>query len=171
MNKDFEDALGGRAFEFSVISTGELNFSPEILKACEVNTCGNYNRCWTCPPQSGSLEEQKKKITAYKKAFVFTTKNNLEDSFDYEGMMKAKEIHDSLTRELFEKFGKKHPVYGVGGCKICPKCAYPEPCPYPDKIFTSIEAAGINVTELSLAAKIKYNNGPNTITYFSMVLF
>jgi predicted metal-binding protein len=117
------------------------------------------------------LEEQKKKITAYKKAFVFTTKYNLEDSFDYEGMMKAKEIHDSLTRELFEKFGKEHLVYGAGSCNLCPKCAYPEPCRHPDKNFSSIEAAGINVTELSQAAKVKYNNGPNTITYFSMIPF
>jgi predicted metal-binding protein len=117
------------------------------------------------------MDEQKKKIQAHKKAFVFTTKYELEDSFDYEGMVKAKEIHNGLTREIFEKFGEDHPVYGAGGCKLCPECACPEPCRHPGKTFSSIEAAGINVTELSLAAKVKYNNGPNTITYFSMILY
>jgi predicted metal-binding protein len=171
MYKDFEDALAGRAYEFSVIDTMELQFSPELVKACEANVCGNYNRCWTCPPHSGSLEDQKKKIQAYEKAFVFTTKYSLEDSFDYEGMVAAKEIHNGLTRELFEKFGKNHPVYGAGGCKLCEKCACPDPCRHPGKIFPPIEAAGINVTELSFSAKVKYNNGPNSVTYFSMILF
>jgi predicted metal-binding protein len=86
-------------------------------------------------------------------------------------MMKAKEIHDNLTAEIHEKFGRTNPVFGAGGCKICKTCAYPNPCRFPERIFFSVEAAGINVTELSRTAGVKYNNGPNTVTYFSMILF
>jgi predicted metal-binding protein len=171
MKDRFEQAVQGRAHEYAVISTGDLNFSVAIVKMCEVNTCGNYNRSWSCPPAIGTLEDLKKRITAFQKAFVFTTKQDLEDSFDYEGMMAAKANHDKLTRELHEKFGKTNPVFGAGGCKLCESCAFPEPCRFPDKIYSSIEAAGINVTELSRTAGIKYNNGANTITYFSMILF
>jgi predicted metal-binding protein len=167
----FEQALNNRAFEHAVIQTSEIIFSPELLKACQANTCGMYNTCWTCPPAIGSLEDQKKKITAFSSAFVFTTKAGLEDSFDYEGMMYAKDIHNRLTAEMFEKFGKTYPVFGAGGCKKCDTCAYPAPCRFPQKIYSSIEAAGINVTNLAQAAGIKYNNGENTITYFSMILF
>jgi predicted metal-binding protein len=169
--EDFETALKGRACEYSVIRTSELVFSAEVVKACEANRCGKYNKCWTCPPVIGPLSEQIKTISAYEKAFVFTTRYHLEDSFDYEGMMNAKEIHDLLTTEIHEKFGKTNRVYGAGGCRICNECVYPEPCRFPDKIFSSIEAAGINVTDLSRAAGIKYNNGENTVTYFSMILF
>ena len=177
MKEVFEQALEGRAFEYAVIPTAALNFSPELLRACESNVCGNYNKCWTCPPAIGPLEQQKEKITAFSSAFVFTTKFSLEDSFDYEGMMKAKDCHNKLTAEMHEKFGKTNPAYGAGGCKICASantdavCAYPEPCRFPDKTYSSVEAAGINVTELSRAGGIHYNNGPNTITYFSMILF
>ena len=171
MKETFELALKGRVFEHAVVSTRDIVFSPELLKTCESNVCGHYNKSWTCPPATEPLEKQKEKITAFSGAFVFTTKFDLEDSFDYEGMMKAKDYHHQLTAEMHEKFGKTNPVFGAGSCKICKPCVYPEPCRFPEKVFPPIEAAGINVTELSRAGKIHYNNGPNTITYFSMILF
>jgi predicted metal-binding protein len=73
--------------------------------------------------------------------------------------------------DLNERFGKTNPIYGAGGCSNCEKCAYPDPCRAPEKLLSSIEASGINVTELSRTAGVKYNNGPNTVTYFSMALF
>jgi len=171
MKELFEQALNGRAFEYAVISTGALNFVPELIKACESNVCGNYNKNWVCPPAVGTMETLKEKILSFSSAFIFTTKHELEDSFDYEGMMAAKEQHTRLTADMHEKFGKTNPVFGAGACKICKSCAYPEPCLFPDKKYTSIEAGGINVAELSQAGAIRYNNGPNTITYFSMILF
>ena len=177
MKEILERALKGRAFEYAVIPTASLVFSPDLLKACEANVCGQYNKCWTCPPAIGSMESQKEKIMAFAYALVFTTKSDLEDSFDYEGMMRAKDRHIRLSSEMHEKFGKTNPVYGAGGCTVCAAanadetCAYPEPCRFPDKIFPSIEAAGINVTELSRAGGLRYNNGENTVTYFSMILF
>jgi predicted metal-binding protein len=167
----FEQAVQGRAFEYAVVPTAAIPFSPELLKACEANVCGKYGACWTCPPAAGSLESQKEKITAFSSAFVFTTKSDLEDSFDYEGMMRAKDRHDRLSAELHEQFGKSNPVYGAGGCTLCTPCAYPAPCRDPDKIFPAREAAGIDVTELSRAAGLRYHNGANTVTYFSMILF
>jgi predicted metal-binding protein len=171
MKERFEAALRGKAWEYAVTETKALDFFPELLKACESNICGNYNRNWSCPPAIGSLEDQKQKILGWKYAFVFTTRYELEDSFDYEGMMQAKELHDELTREMHQLFGGSHPVYGAGGCKLCKPCPYPEPCRFPRQMYSSIEAAGINVTNLSQSAGIKYNNGPNTVTYFSMLLF
>ena len=176
MKEAFEEAVKGKAFEYAVIPTAAIIFSPELIKACEANVCGKYNTCWTCPPAIGPMESLKIRILAFQSAFVFTTKSDLEDSFDYEGMMRAKDKHDLLTAEMHEKFGKTNPVFGAGGCKICgaleyKTCAYPEPCRFPEKIYSSIEAAGINVTELSLACGLRYNNGENTITYFSMILF
>jgi len=171
MNEVFEKVLKGRVFEYAVILTGDINFSPELLKACESNVCGKYNKSWTCPPAIEPLERQKEKITVFSKAFVFTTKADLEDSFDYEGMVNAKENHVRLTDELHERFGATNPVYGAGACKVCEICAYPDPCGFPEKTYLAIEAVGINVTELSRAAGVRYNNGPNTVTYFSMILF
>ena len=164
-------AIEGRVYECGVISTADIVFLPELRKACEVNICGNYGHNWACPPAIGTLEELMAKILAYKNALVFTTKHELEDSFDFEGMQRGREIHNELSMDLHERFGKINPIYGAGGCSNCEKCAYPDPCRAPEKLLSSIEASGINVTELSRIAGIRYNNGPNTVTYFSMVLF
>ena len=163
--------LEGRVFEHAVIHTRDINFSPELRKACERNICGKYNKCWTCPPAIGPMEKQQKKILSFSKAFIFTTKGDLEDSFDYEGMTKTGDDHRRISAEMHERFGRTNPVFGAGGCRICEACAYPEACRFPDKTFSSIEAAGINVTELSRTGGIHYNNGENTVTYFSMILF
>jgi predicted metal-binding protein len=171
MQEAFEQAVKGRAFEYAVVPTAAIVFSPELIKSCEANVCGKYNHCWTCPPAIGPVEQHKKLITAWVSTFVFTTMSALDDSFDYEGMTRAKDRHDQLTAEMHERFGKTNPVFGAGACTICPVCAYPEPCKFPGKIYSSIEAAGINVTDLSRAAGLRYNNGVNTVTYFSMILF
>ena len=171
MKEAFEEVVKGKAFEYSVISTSDISFSPELIKACEANACGRYNKYWNCPPATESFEKLKERITAFPFAFVFSTKADLEDSFDYEGMVAAKDYHTDITAELHERFGKTNSVFGPGGCKTCQACAYPDPCRFPGKVYFSLSAAGINVTELSRAGGIRYNNGVNTTTYFSMILF
>jgi len=171
MREIFEKALEGRIFEYGVILSPEITFSEDLLKACEQNVCGRYNASWTCPPAIDSIEKQKVKILSFSHIFVFTTKGNLEDSFDYEGMQETGRLHRELTNEMHERFGKTNPVYGAGSCNLCKPCLYPEPCKFPDKAYLSIEAAGINVTDLSRAASVNYNNGENTVTFFSIILY
>jgi len=171
-----ETASGVNIHESALISTSALVFQPELLKACESNVCGGYNKSWTCPPSCESMEKQKKLMLAYKNAYVFTTKHDLEDSFDFEGMTLGREKHISLLLEIRNRFSDEHPVFGAGTCPVCrdnsgkESCAFPNPCRFPKKKIGSIEAAGINVTELSIAAGILYNNGQNTVTYFSIIL-
>jgi predicted metal-binding protein len=163
-------ALAGRVHEIGALKTEEIVFSPELYRACKSNICGNYNKCWTCPPAVGTMEEQREKILRWKYALVFTTKFDLEDSFDAGGMKKARKIHNSITIDLKERFSA-NPVYGAGGCSVCTACAYPEPCRFPERAVSAVEAAGIDVTALSRTAHLAYNNGLNTVTYFSMLLF
>ena len=174
--KAAETSSGVQSHESAEIPVSALVFSQELLNSCKTNVCGHYNKSWTCPPASGSMEEQQKIVLSYKNVFVFTTKHDLEDSFDYEGMQQGEEQHISLTLEFRAILGNAFPVYGAGSCPLCKdengksNCAFPEPCVFPEKKIGSIEAAGINVSELSKSAGIQYNNGPNTVTYFSMAL-
>ena len=172
--KEAETATGVHIHEHAVVPTSELVFLAELLEYCKANTCGNYNKSWTCPPACETIEEQRKKILSYKNVFVFTTMHKLEDSFDYEGMTRGRELHTLLTLEIKKRLDV--PVYGAGNCPICKtadgknSCAFPSPCPFPERKIGSIESAGINVTELSKTAGIAYNNGQNTVTFFSMAL-
>jgi predicted metal-binding protein len=61
----------------------------------------------------------------------------------------------------------------AGGCGVCKVCAKRtnEPCRFPEKAITSLEAYGINVSRLAAASDMKYINGQNTVTYFGAVLF
>ena len=161
--------IGVSVHEKAILPVTALVFSPALLESCKTNVCGNYNKSWVCPPACESVEEQKKKILSYKNLLVFTTMHTIEDSFDYDGMSKGRELHTLLTLELKKTLNT--PVYGAGNCPICKTCAFPSPCIHPEKRIGSVEAAGIDVTSLSKAAGIAYNNGQNTVTFFSIAVF
>lgn len=161
--------------EWAELSTGVLSFSSLWLEACKTNACGSFGKSWACPPGCGTMEEQREKIMTWESVFVFTTVHKLEDSFDYEGMLTGRELHTKLTIEV-KKLSGSAPVYGAGTCPVCNNkdgnsgCSYPNTCLYPEKKIGSIEAAGIDVSELSRAAGIAYNNGTDTVTFFTIIL-
>ena len=173
--KETAFSVGVAVHELAKTPVSALVFSESLLDYCKTNACGCYNKSWTCPPACGSFEEQQKKILLYKNVLVFTTKHNLEDSFDYDGMTKGRRLHSLLTCEIKKILGDT-PVYSAGNCPICESktgktaCSFPDPCPFPQLMIGSIEAAGIDVTELGKTCKIAYNNGENTVTFFSMLL-
>jgi len=168
-------SAGTHVHEWTIMPAAALVFSADMHDYCKTNVCGNYGKSWTCPPACESIEEQKKKILSGNKVLVFTTKHSIEDSFDYEGMDRGRKWHTLLTCEVKRQFNDAV-VYGAGRCPVCgilegkDECSFPNPCPFPQKKIGSMEAAGINVTELSKTAGIAYNNGPDTVTFFSMVV-
>ena len=171
MMKTFFDNLA--VHEWAIVPVTKLTFSQQMLEYCKANACGNYNKSWTCPPACGSIEEQKKKILSYKEALVFTSKYNIEDSFDYEGMEKGRQQHTLLTLDVSNKLLRKIDdilVYSAGQCPVCTKCMFPDSCAFPKKRIGSIEAAGIDAAELSKVCNIAYNNGNNTVTFFSIIV-
>lgn len=159
-------------FQSAIIKSSEVEFSEEVRDACKANYCGKYNTCWTCPPGVGEIKDLKPKCLKYDNALVFTTKSDLEDSFDFEGMMNAKTRHDKIQTEVVKTLNFSDcKVLGTGGCNLCKKCAYPNPCRFPDKVIQSMESYGINVVNLASTCNINYHNGGNTVTYFSIIFF
>lgn len=171
----FEKCKSVGIHQYGVISVKDVVFSPEVRHLCEVNQCGAYGTTWACPPGVGTLEECKEKCLKYENVFVFSTLCQIEDSFDFEGMMDGKKHHEeisTLVRKLFEQEVQDIMVLSSEGCSNCKKCAYPqEPCRYPDKMFPSVESYGIMVYNQAAKAGIKYMNGKNTVTYFSNIFY
>ena len=85
--------------QFAFTTTDQLVFSQGVRDLCEQNSCGHYGRTWACPPGVGTTEECKARIMKFKNVFVFTTKHDLEDSYDFEGMMAGKDRHDVNAQE------------------------------------------------------------------------
>jgi len=159
--------------EYAEIEVNKINFTEDVVNACKMNYCGKYNTTWTCPPGVGTLKSLKEKFNKYETAFVFTTKHQLEDSFDIEGMDKARIQHEKRDEKIQKEIvDVKYKILSASCCDICKKCAYPDnPCRFPDKAKTTVEACGIDVVNLAKDCNIKYNNGENTVTYFSIVFF
>lgn len=161
--------------EFQWIDPATVPFSADVRKMCEDNRCGMYGKCWTCPPSVGDWEVLRDKYRAFKEAYVFTTCHALEDSFDFEGMQAAGEAHKQLDEWLsaqLELYAGQYAHLGAGACTMCKKCTYPDaPCRFPQKARQSMEACGVDVVTLSRQCGIKYINGADTVTYFSMLLF
>lgn len=156
--------------QYGVVDTGDIRFLQEIRKMCEVNTCQQYGKTWACPPAVGTVEECRQRVQQYEKLLVFNRKYDLEDSFDFEGRMAGAEHFAELCRKLDKQikgYWEEYFILGNEGCRLCEQCTYPDaPCRFPDQAHGSLEGYGIFVTELANQAHIKYNNGPNTVTYF-----
>ena len=162
----------GKIWQSAFFKTAQLCFQEEVIAMCKQNYCGMYGKTWTCPPIVASLSEQKAKCLAYENAFVFTTKHDIEDSFDIEGMGEARVQHTKIEREIVKALsGEKFLLRSAGACAGCHPCAYPNPCRFPQKATTSMEACGISVVQLASDLGINYVNGANTVTYFSLILY
>ena len=158
--------------EAAIISTTALPFTEETVRACARNACGRYNASWACPPAVGELEEMKRFCLSFPSALLFSSCCGLEDSFDLEGMDAARSAHTRLTDEI-AKFYQIPPsrVFGAEACTLCKECTYPHaPCRFPEQKRRTVESLGIDVVRLSDMAGLKYCNGANTVTYFSLLL-
>ncbi len=161
----------------AIIDVDKIELDARFRDMCAANTCGVYGKCWMCPPDVGEIHELMAKIKEYDYALVYQTIGELEDSFDYEGMIEAKKEHKRVSFGIRDAFpSDKVSSYlhiSAGGCGVCEVCSKVtnEPCRYPDKAISSLEAYGVNVSKLAALAGMKYINGVNTVTYFGAVLF
>lgn len=183
-----EKALALGAYRAEIVSVADIALDAYFRKMCESNACGNYGRSYMCPPDIGNIETLMERFQTYELALVYQTVAKLEDSFDFEGMMEAGEQHNRLAQKLWdytdelqdggaddarsEVSAREFLHLGAGGCRLCSVCGKKinAPCAHPDRAMGSLEAYGVNVSELAKLAGMGYINGQNTVTYFGCVL-
>ena len=170
--KDFIRSFG--FYDCGWVDTKDIKFRQDIRGMCEVNRCGLYGKTWACPPAIGTLEECRERVQGFEKMLVLSGRYELEDSFDFEGMQDGAKKFREAARALNERLrpaGMKYILLSNEGCDLCAKCTYPDaPCRFPEKATGSLEGYGIFVSELANQAGVKYNNGPNTVTYFGALI-
>lgn len=169
-------ALDAGAAKAEIISVDQIVTSAEFREACRKNLCGAWGRCWMCPPDVGEIEPLMAELRTYQHGLWYQTIGELEDSFDIEGMGDAKKKHVRLSQqveELVKPILGKHLHLSCGGCGLCERCTRidNEPCRFPDRAMASLEAYGVDVYQTTKSTSLKYINGQNTVTYFSVVLF
>jgi predicted metal-binding protein len=169
--------LAEGAAKAAIIPGDQVVLSASFRDICATNACGRYGRCYMCPPDVGDIEDLMKKVRQFSRMLIYQTISPLEDSFDYEGMTKAGYNHAQLSQRLMDRLPELLPSgylhLASGGCRLCESCRKLEdkPCVYPDRALPSVSGYGIDVYNTVKGIELKYINGPNTVTYFGMVLY
>ena len=113
-------------------------------------------------------------ICHYKKGILVQTVTELEDEFDWDGMIKAQNRHQEHFHLFLEKLCAFNPEFlplGTVCCMICKTCSYPDaPCRFPEKMVSSMEAYGVLVLEVCKTNDLPYYYGADTMTYTSCFL-
>lgn len=147
---------------------------PEVRDMCAADRCNAYGSRWACPPGCGTLEQCRNRIGRYANGILLQTVGTLEDAFDAEGISAASKRHDSRFKLLTHQVRRRLPgclPLGAGSCTRCEVCTYPvKPCRFPKKMFSSMEAYGLLVSDVCTRSGMPYYRGPGTITFTSCIL-
>lgn len=151
-----------------------LVLNPKIREMCSTDRCGAYGHSWSCPPACGDLDTLRKRIQGYDGGILVQTTGVLADAFDMAVMGETERVHkrlfDTLTRQAKQLFPHCLPM-SAGSCTRCKQCTYPNrPCRYPDRVYPSMEAYGLWVSEVCRQSGLAYYYGENTITYTACIL-
>lgn len=168
MDSAYRAAIEAAGFE----CTGEcpassLRCLEEVRAMCADGHCAMYGNNWACPPHTGTLESYQSLFDGKECCVVLQTVMQQEDEFDVETMMLAEQTHRERIQALAEALsGTDAVILSAGTCTLCPSCTCPDgPCVHPEKRLTSMEAAGLLVSDVCSAAGIPYNHGRNTIAF------
>ncbi len=160
-----------------------VEFSPRLLvpeqrirDLCFENKCGNYRSNYMCPPNVGSLEEIKARLSEFRRGVLLQYSKPLDVRNDNEGVKRAKvEFHHKILRleESLRNQGIER-VWGMigGSCELCEPCRakFGEPCPYPDKARMSLEAISVDVLALLDRFGLDNKFHPDRITWTGCIL-
>ena len=146
----------------------------DVRAMCASNKCRAYGQNWTCPPYCGTLEQCNHQIQHFCRGILLQTVGQLEKTIDTKGYRRTEQQHLRQFHQLCEQLRETHPnalCLGSGGCRICEKCAWPEPCRFPEKAYSSMEGYGLFVTQVCRDHSLSYHYGEKTVTYTACILF
>lgn len=155
----------------------DVVYRSEFREICQHNTCGKYGACYRCPPDEGDIDTLIATARAFPQGVMYQTIVPIEDSFDIEGMLAGGQAHANCSQRIRRALltaGLEPALHlSVGGCRLCPRCALEDgqPCRFPAESLSSLEAYGIDVYQTARNVGLRYQNGPNTVTYFGMMFF
>lgn len=157
-----------------ILNPGVLTPREDVRAMCAADKCGAYGKNWTCPPHCGTLAECAERMRRYSRGILVQTVGKLDKDIDTRGFRRTEQQHLETFRQFCEAVRQEHPdalCLGTGGCRICGKCAWPDPCRFPERAVSSMEACGLFVTEVCRGCGADYHHGPRTVTYTACVLF
>ena len=156
------------------LAMGSLEFREEVREMCSSDRCRSFGKSWSCPPAAGDLAVIRKRAERFRSGIVVQTCGDIQSSFDTAAMhaiMKAhKKNFDTLVRQIRFFYPECLPM-GAGACTACRTCTYPDrPCRHPERMYISMEAYGLLVSDVAESSGLHYNYGDNKMTFTSCIL-
>ena len=151
-----------------------LEARADVREMCAADKCRAYNKNWTCPPACGTIEDCQNRMRSFQNGILLQTVGHMTNAIDSKCYRETERRHMKNFYAFAEEIRKTYPnalCLGAGGCRICKQCAYPEPCRFPEKAMSSMEAYGLFVTQVCRDSGLPYHYGERTITYTACVLF
>ena len=179
MNSELFEQINTLAEEAGLMSAyldpSLLEVDSRVREMCAENKCHRYDASWSCPPACGNIEDLEKRMKQYSDGILLGSIIPVESRYDVEAWKNGGELHikcfDTVVRQTRVLVKDIMPL-AAGSCSRCVKCTYPDaPCRFPDKLYPSMEACGLFVSRICRQCGMAYDNGPDTITYFSAILF
>lgn len=153
---------------------GTLMARQDVRDMCAADKCGAYGKNHTCPPYCGTLEACEERMRAFSRGVLVQTVGTMEKAIDTKAYRRTEALHLETFHRFCDSLRAAHPTalcLGSGGCRICPKCAWPDPCRFPEKACSSMEAYGLLVSDVCRDHGLSYYYAERTITYTACVLF
>lgn len=145
----------------------------DVRDQCAADRCRGYGKNWMCPPSCGSLEECGARLRAFSRGILVQTVGKTEKLIDTRAYRRIEAEHLKRFYDLCACVRERYPdalCLGAGGCRVCPSCAWPEPCRAPHLACASMEAYGLFVMEVCRSCGAAYHHGERTVTYTSCIL-
>jgi len=155
------------------LEPGTLQARQDIRDMCNANKCMIFGKNWGCPPHCGTVAQCQEKMHSYSRGVLLQTVGHMTKAIDSKCFRETERRHLENFYALAELVRAEYPdalCLGAGGCRICKKCAWPEPCRFPEKAVSSMEGYGLFVTQVCRDAGVPYHHGDRTITYTACVL-
>ena len=169
--REFTDNLD--LIDFIEFDPSMINSEERIRKYCYENICGNYGKHHMCPPLIGSIEEIRKKLSHYDKAFLVRYSVDVDVTGDKKQVKRSKIDFHKKILEL-EKSFQREDVWGLvgGSCSFCIECkaVNNEPCKHPHKARPSLESLGVDVQKLLDNFGLDNNFYPDKIVWTGCIL-
>ncbi len=172
---DFSDLALEAGFTYAApLAMDALVFRPEVRSMCAADRCRSYGKSWSCPPAAGTLEYAAEKAGRYSRGIIVQTVGDLKDDFDMEAIRSIADKHASCFDTLVRQVRMLRPdclPMGAGTCRRCRRCTYPDrPCRHPDRLWPSMEAYGLLVSDVCTRSGLSYNYGSGTMSFTSCIL-
>lgn len=160
---------------FAPLNPDTIQLKQEVRDMCAANTCGRYGKCWSCPPDCGTLDECRTLVSRCTGGILVQSVGTVEDGFDFEAMMEIEAAHKARFTRMYADLGETDGntlALGAGCCTQCPTCTCPDsPCRFPEKRISSMEAFGILVLEVCRKNDLLYYYGSDKMAYTSCFLW